>query len=230
MRCKRGDRAIGTTPEFPRPKYETLKLQSFKMSVNPEGTWTIEDATTLRGQSYTGTVKIYPLDRLYQVIWLTDRYHFAGLGFVEDNFLFTGWGVDSSYCVVLYRINADGTLEGRWTTPQSLGQVGWERATGGTPGELEGLYQVAGAYSDNRMPYTNTLAIGKAGDVYQLSSSRSQQSRGIGLRLNDWLLVNWGYGRNYGVIAYEIDRDAATGHWTAPGADKVATERLAKIC
>ncbi|MBP0006337.1 MAG: hypothetical protein J7642_21900 [Cyanobacteria bacterium SBC] len=205
-------------------------MQLLKMSAHPEGTWTISDAQTMRGRSYSGTVNIFPFGRVYQIVWLTDGHNFSGLGFAEDRYLFSGWGYDLSYCVVLYRIRPDGTLEGRWTTPQLFGDVGWERATDGMPGDLEGLYQATGAQSDNRSPYTQTLAISKVGEIYQLSNSRSPKTQGIGLRLGDWLVVNWGYGRNFGVMAYEIDRDSATGRWTRPGSDRVEIERLDKIC
>lgn len=200
------------------------------MPVTPEGTWTIADAQTLRGNPYTGTVNVHRNGDVYQVFWLTNSNNYSGLGFCQDNCLFVGWSFDLSFRVVLYRIKPDGSLEGQWTSPQFLGETGTESASGTQTGEIEGIYRISGSYPTPQPDYTNTIAIGQVGEIYQLSSSGTPQLQGIGLRSGDWLITNWGYGRNFGVMAYKLDRDSATGRWTRPGTDKVGTETLAKIC
>lgn len=200
------------------------------MPVSPEGTWTIADAQTLRGTPYTGTVTVQRSGEVCEILWLTDNYNFAGLGFHHDNILAVGWSFDLSFRPVLYRLQSDGTLEGEWTSPQLMGEIGSETARGGMATEMEGIYQVSGTYPDEKPPYKNTIAIGKVGDIYQLSSSATPQLQGIGLRSGDWLISNWGYRRNFGVMVYELDRDMAIGRWTRPGTDKVGVEKLVKIC
>ncbi|WP_159787062.1 hypothetical protein [Sodalinema gerasimenkoae] len=198
--------------------------------MTPEGTWTIADAQTLRGTPYKGTVQISRIGPVYQVFWLSDRSNFSGLGFYHDNRLCIGWSLDASYRVVVYRIQSDGTLEGQWTTPQMFGEIGSERASGDPSPEVEGLYNVSGTYPNKKPPYTNSIAIGKTGEIYQLSSSGTPKLKGIGLRSGDWFVSNWGYQSNFGVMIYELDQDTAAGRWTRPGSEQVGVEKLLKIC
>lgn len=44
--------------------------------------------------------------------------------------------------VVVYDLNSDGSLDGVWTWSSFNGRVGDERATGGTPGQIPGEYDV----------------------------------------------------------------------------------------
>ncbi|NMG58107.1 hypothetical protein E1H12_06085 [Geitlerinema sp. P-1104] len=198
--------------------------------MTPEGTWTIADAQTLRGTPYKGTVQISRIGSVYQIFWLSDRSNFSGLGFYHENRLCIGWSLDSSFRVVVYHIQPDGTLEGQWTTPQMFGETGSERASGEPSQEVEGLYQISGTYPKKQPPYTNNMAIGKTGEIYQLSSSGTSKLKGIGLRSGDWFVSNWGYNGNFGVMIYELDEEAALGRWTRPGSDQVGIEKLLKIC
>ena len=79
-------------------------------------------------------------------------------------------------------------------------------------------------------PYSNSIAIAKGGEIYQLSSSGTPKLKGIGLRSGDWFVSNWGYNNNFGVMIYELDQDTAMGRWTRPGSDQVGVEKLLKIC
>lgn len=198
--------------------------------MTPEGTWTIAQAKTMAGTPYSGTVQISRTGSVYQIFWLSDRSNFSGLGFYHDNRLCVGWSLDSSFRVVVYRIQRDGTLEGQWTTPQLFPELGTEQATGVSSQEVGGLYQVSGTYPKKQPPYTTSLAIGQKEQIYQLTSSGSPKLQGIGLRSGDWLVTNWGYDGKFGVMVYEIDRDTAEGRWTRPGTTQVGIEKLLKIC
>ena len=194
----------------------------------PAGRWNILEAKTLPGVSYTGTVDVTPRGDMFDLAWKTTGGSYAGLAFLEGNRLLAGWGPTGNFGVVVYRIHADGSLDGRWSTPEAQGQVGTERAEQGKPGTLEGLYQVTGNNPGGKGSYKGTLSIAKNGEVYDLSWSVGATYAGVGLRSGDTLAVGWGIGGGFGVVEYTLAGDKAEGRWTLPKASKVGTERLGR--
>lgn len=199
-----------------------------KTNINPEGTWTIAGAKTLNGTPYSGTVQIQPMGKIYTMSWLTTLGDYSGMAFLEDNYLFAGCGFDESYGVTLYKINPDGTLDGKWTVPLNKGAVDWEKAINDTPGELEGSYQING-FSAKIGSYEGTLNIRQLGDTYEVSWSVGVEYKGIGLRVNDWLIVCWGAGDLFSFV-YEIKGKKAQGRWAVIEQTEIAEEVLEKIC
>ena len=194
------------------------------------GSWKIADAQTLTGKAYTGTVRIAKIGAVYELQWDTSAGKYRGLGLADGNKLCTGWG-GKNFGVVLYRINGDGTLKGRWTIPGANEFEGTEEATGGTAGELEGEYSIAGSNPGGRGSYTGKLRIRKTGATYQLrwTIPGGQPYFGVGLKVGDALHVGWGTGADpYAVISYAFDGESAEGLWTVGGSEKTAKETLAK--
>jgi hypothetical protein len=70
--------------------------------------------------------------------------------------------------IVVYKINGDGTLEGVWAYPPLGGRVGTEIARGGSPGKIEGDYEVTIYGSNKEEIYNGNLKIEKEGEVYKL--------------------------------------------------------------
>jgi hypothetical protein len=88
--------------------------------------------------------------------------------------------------VVTYKINQDGSLDGRWTHPDLMGKTGTEKASAG---KLPGVRAVHIYGPDGTEISSGSLTIAALGDVYSLTWSVSQRGKqsvftGIGL-VND---------------------------------------------
>ncbi len=174
-------------------------------------------------------MRIAGIGAVYELEWNTTAGKYRGLGLAEGNKLCTGWG--KNFGVVLYKINGDGTLSGRWTIPGANEAEGKEEAIGGAPNELEGEYTIKGSNPGGKGGYEGKLRIRKTGATYQLrwTIPGSQPYFGIGLRAGDSLHVGWGSGKDsYAVVSYTFDGASAEGLWTIGGSDKTAKESLAK--
>ena len=195
------------------------------------GTWQIRDAKTLTGQIYGGTVRIASIGAVYEVRWNTSAGNYSGLGLADGDKLCTGWG-GKVFGVVLYKINADGTLTGRWTIPGANEAEGAETAAGGTPGKLEGEYEIKGTNPGGKGGYTGKLRIRQTGETYQLRWTIPGQRDyyGVGLKVGDSLHAGWSVGSaTYAVISYDFkDPNAPTGLWTVGDSRKTAKEDLKK--
>jgi hypothetical protein len=197
-----------------------------------EGVWRITEGRTPRGQSYTGSLDVVALgntNNLYRVSWQTSEGNYSGLGFYEDGRLMVGAGLDEGiYGVALYRIQNDGTLDGKWTLSTAEGAVGTEIATGGRRGELPGNYQIRstdpGAEDST---FGGELNIAQFRDTYQVTWNVDDQTyRGIGLRVNDWLVVGWGTGNDLAVMEYEFKGNQATARWARTGSRELGMEKI----
>ncbi|MBD2545280.1 MULTISPECIES: hypothetical protein [Planktothricoides] len=197
-----------------------------------EGTWELRDAKRPDNQKYTGTLEIEAFrdtNNLYNLSWETSAGDYTGLGFLEGDRLLVGYGLNEEiYGAVLYKINGDGTLEGRWTYSQANGAVGTEKAIGGIRGKLEGEYRIDG--TDPGQPdstYNGLLRINKVKDIYQVSwIVEDQVLLGVGLRVDDWLIVGWGQGNNFAVMDYKIERDKVKGRSAMSGQENLGKEEL----
>lgn len=197
-----------------------------------EGTWEITDGETPDDKDYDGTVEfsaIRDTSNLYNVSWETSTGDYTGLGFLEGDRLLVGYGLsDDIYGVALYKIKKNGTLEGRWSYSEADGTVGTEMAIGGIRDRLEGDYKVEGTDPGNPdSTYNGLLRINKVDDIYQVSwSIEDQVVLGVGLRVDDWLIVGWGSGDSFAVMDYEIDGEKAKGRWAMSGEEDLGKEKL----
>jgi hypothetical protein len=197
-----------------------------------EGTWEITDGETPDDNDYEGTVEINAVrdtSNLYNLSWETSTGDYTGLGFLEGDRLLVGYGLnDDIYGVALYKINNNGTLEGRWSYSEADGAVGTEMALGGIRDRLEGDYKVEGTDPGNPdSTYNGLLRINKVDDVYQVSwNIEDQVLLGVGLRVDDWLIVGWGAGDSFAVMDYEIDGDKAKGRSAMSGEGDTGKEKL----
>jgi len=87
--------------------------------------------------------------------------------------------------VITYRINADWSLDGRWTHPDVAGKTGIEKASGGVGG-LGGVRQVQIYGHDGAQIAAGSLTIAADGDRYLLTWSVSEGGKqsvftGVGL-------------------------------------------------
>jgi len=99
--------------------------------------------------------------------------------------------------VIVYQINPDGSLDGRWTHPEVKGSTGTERATGGTPGRVAGKYNVEIFDGANNKILKGSLEIAPLGSVYSLTwvgtplpaSGQVSTYTGVGLVPRDGMLA-----------------------------------------
>lgn len=199
-----------------------------KVKTDPAGTWTIVSGQTTNETPYSGTVQIHPMGKIYTVSWLTSVGDYSGLAFFEDCYLFAGCAFDDNYGVTLYKINPDGTLDGKWIMPSNKGVINFEKAVNGTPGQLEGTYQVSSS-SLNTEIYQGELNIRQLDATYQVTWSVGTEYQGVGLRANDWLIVCWGSGNPFSMV-YEVHGYKARGRWARLGKSSLGEETLENIC
>jgi hypothetical protein len=196
-----------------------------------DGTWRIAEARSGDGKNYTGTVVIQSVGQIHTLFWQTSTGNRSGIAFFEDGRLFVGWGTDeeTGSGIVIYKIAQDGTLDGKWTASYTAGEIGTEKATGGTPGKIEGDYQVTGTNPGSSGRYRGVLNIRKTGETYQLSWAAGTSFRGVGVRSGDWLVVGWGQNSTrFGVTDYAINGDKANGRWASFNQPSLGVENLVR--
>ena len=99
--------------------------------------------------------------------------------------------------VIVYQINHDGSLDGRWTHPEVNGATGTERATGGTPGRVDGKYNVEVFDGAHNAILRGSLEIAPIGGAYSLTwvgrhlpaGDHLSTFKGIGLMAKDGVLA-----------------------------------------
>ena len=218
----------------PQPALVTTKTddRALETARDPalfEGTWTITEAETLDGKPYSGRVQITKTGERYGVKWQSTASSSSGIGLASGNKLCVGWSAHD-FGVVFYKIGQDGTLKGRWAS-SALGRNdsdGLENATGGSPGKVEGAYDVKGT-NPGGDSYQAKLRITKTGQTYRLEWDVAGSSlNGVGFKVDDNLFAVWGDQEPFGVVSYSFDGAQAMGIWTLAGATRTATENLAK--
>lgn len=190
------------------------------------GTWKITKSFDLNGTSYEGAIKFSKNGKGYRLKWYTNAGSYEGVALKQGKNIFVGWG-NSTYGVVAYKINKDGTLAGDWMASQ--GKVaGTETLSGGKPGVIEGKYKVNGAMGEKA--YQGGITIKKTGTVYQLSwQLKPDGQKGVGIIVGDYLVVGWGFGTSFGVVNYTVNGNKMLGRWTIGAADREGIENLEKV-
>ena len=194
---------------------------------NPTGHWLLTEAPGNQGPSYSGTVDIQPFEGIYRLSWSGSMGNYSGLAFLEDNHLLGTWG-SQIHRLILYKINPDGALNGRWVCPMWPDRINQETAVEGKPGWLEGHYQISGTYPGMEDLYEGELDICMLGNTYQLTWYGDGRNHGVGLKVNDWLVVARDVGSNFGVINYTFEGDTAKGWWALPGNPNAGTAMLTR--
>ncbi|MFB2838578.1 hypothetical protein [Floridanema evergladense] len=195
---------------------------------SPVGTWTITAAKTTDETPYFGTVQIHQMGEIYSMSWLTTLGDYPGIAFFENGNLYAACSADAAYGVSLYQINSDGTLDGKWATGYCTGIVETEKAVGGTPNQVAGTYNVQGTFKNTSI-YEGVLQVTSLGEIYQVSWLVGHEYKGVGLQVNDQLIVAWGEGTVFG-LHYQIEGDRATGNWAMRESTTLGTESLYRIC
>jgi hypothetical protein len=200
--------------------------------VNVAGRWQITDAANFTGEAYGGSIEMRVSSTgVVDLDWLDEQGNIAqtGIGLVEDGHLFAAWCATPAYGFCLYKLGPDGTMQARWTMAGAAGRLATETASGGTPGKLEGQYDIEGVPLTPGGRYKGTLAVAKRGDTYSVVwNTADGKYQGVGLRHGDYLAVAWSVERaeGYGIVDYKLEKDAAKGRWTQIGSTDLSFEIL----
>lgn len=178
--------------------------------------------------NYKGALEVIKRGDVYQFKWNAGRTY-DGVGVQTDNAVAVSYteGSDGTGCgVVLYKIGADGSLDGKagyWGKNDDES----EKATRTSGSSLEGDYSVAGKNTAGN-DYKGTLSIKAEGSGYALTWNTGSTLNGFGIKQGDKLAVGLG-GKQCGFVAYDVAGDGTmNGRWGSVGSTSVGTETAKK--
>ncbi|MBX7170210.1 MAG: hypothetical protein K1X72_04580 [Pyrinomonadaceae bacterium] len=186
--------------------------------------------TNPNGQgTYVADLKVTKHGEVYQFSWDTGGNKYDGVGVQTDNFVSVAFteGTNGKGCgVKLYKINSDGSLDGKlgyW----GKDSIETEKAVRTSGTDLAGEYQITGK-NQNDEEYKSKLTISPSGPGFTFKWKGANSFNGGGVRLEN--MVTAGFGADQcGFVAYEIKPDGSlVGKWGAGGVDQFGTEKAIK--
>lgn len=220
--CNKSDSS--TTPATPDSSKTPVPAAIKDITGNYDVTGTNENGAG----NYKGTLKVIEHGDVYQFTWDVGK-QYDGVGVKTDNTVaaaFTG-GTNGTGCgVVLYKIGADGSLDGKagyWGTDTDES----EKANRTSGSGLEGDYSVTGKNTKGN-EYKGTLKIKAEGGGYSFVWNTGSPVEGFGIKQGDMVAVGLG-GKQCGFVSYEIAGDGTlNGKWGGSGTTSVGTETAKK--
>lgn len=182
--------------------------------------------TNPNGTNYNGNLTVTKRDEVYQFSWTSGDREYDGVGVRTDNTVAVSFtqGADGKGCgVVLYKVGADGSLDGRsgyWGVNTSE----TEKAVRTSGGGLRGTYDVTGK-NPNGADYKGKLAVNKQGAGFSFQwDIGGTPFTGFGIQSGDKAAVGFG-GQQCGFVSYEINADGSLeGKWGGQGSTVTGTE------
>ena len=177
------------------------------------------------GAPYKAGLVVTPRDDVYQFSWLSGSSKYDGVGVMTDNTVAVSYtsGSDGKGCgVVLYKIGADGTLDGvsgYWGN--NVAEK--EKAVRDRGTDLEGRYEISGTNTGGKS-YKGELNIKKDGEGYVFEWNAGSLLTGYGIRTGDKVAVGFG-GKQCTFVAYDVKPDGTLdGKWGGQSARSFGTE------
>jgi hypothetical protein len=137
-------------------------------------------------------------------------------------------GTDGKGCgAVVYKIGADGSLDGIWGE-WGVNSSGTEKAVqvGESKGGV-GTFDATGTNADGS-EYKGKLTVTKGGnDVYQFAWATGTNYNGTGVKMGDYLAAGSG-AKQCGFVIYEVKGNTLEGKWGVPGSTSLGTEKATK--
>jgi hypothetical protein len=193
------------------------------------GTYDISGMNENGAGAYKGTLAITNRGDVYQLSWDTAGKKYDGVGVRTGNTVASAFasGDSGEGCgVVLYKIGADGSLDGKagyWGNNSSEAETA-KRTKGDS---LEGEYDVSGKNTAGQ-EYTGKLVVKKSGAGYTFSWKAGASIEGFGIRQGDTVSVGLG-GNKCGFVSYELKPGGTLeGKWGGYGSKSVGTETAKK--
>ena len=186
----------------------------------------IISGTNPNGSTYDGNLNITKQGEVYQFSWTSGPREYDGVGVRSDDIVAVAFtdGSDGKGCgVVLYKVGADGSLDGRsgyWGVNTSESEKGVR--TNGV--DLAGTYDVTGKNTAGQ-DYKGKLAVNKSGRGHSFKWDVGGRSfTGFGVQNGDKAAVGLG-GSQCGFVSYEIMKDGRlSGTWGGQGSTEFGTE------
>ncbi len=208
---------------------DSTSTSSSPMSSDLAGTYSVNGAGA-DGKTYQGEVAVTKRDEVYQMSWKLGAESYDGVAVQSGNTLAAAYttGTDGKGCgAVVYKINADNSLEGKWGE-WGVNSVGTEKAVpaseviGGV-----GTLNVTGTNADGSA-YKGKLTVTKSGnDVYQFAWETGTNFVGTGVRMGSYLAAGSG-AKQCGFVIYEVKGNTLEGKWGVPGSTTLGTEKATK--
>lgn len=177
------------------------------------------------GAPYKAMLVVTPRDDVYQFSWDSGGNKYDGVGVVTDKTVAVSYtdGENGKGCgVVLYKIGADGSLDGKagyWGVNSAESEKGTRKS--GT--DLDGTYDVSGTNVEGK-DYKGTLDVKKDGEGYTFNWDAGGSLTGFGIKQGDKAIVGFG-GKQCAFVAYEIKPDGTLdGKWGGQGNRSFGTE------
>ena len=181
------------------------------------------------GGIYEADLIVTNRDDVYQFSWDSKGKKYDGVGVQTDDKVAVSFtdGTNGKGCgVTLYKINSDGTLDGKagyWGNNNKE----TEKATRTSGSDLEGEYDIEGKNPEGET-YKGKLKVKKDGEGYRFSWSGVNSFEGFGVKQGDTVSVGFG-GAQCGFVAYEIKSDGTLdGKWGGQGSTELGTETAKK--
>ena len=169
-------------------------------------------------------------DEVYQMSWKIGEESYDGVAVQSGNTIAAAYttGTDGKGCgAVVYKINSDNSLEGKWGE-WGVNSSGTEKAVPvGDVVDGVGTMDVSGTNADGSA-YKGKLTVTKgANDVYQFAWDTGTKFIGTGVRMDRYLAAGSG-AKQCGFVIYEIKGDTLEGKWGVPGSTALGTEKATK--
>lgn len=179
--------------------------------------------------NYAADLVVTNRDDVYQFSWDSKGVKYDGVGVQTENKVAVSFtdGEDGKGCgVVLYKINSDGSLDGKtgyWGTNTKE----TEKATRTGGSDLAGDYDVEGKNTDGDS-YKSKLSVKQSGEGYTFDWSGATPLKGFGIKQGDTVSVGFG-GAKCSFVAYEVKSDGTLeGKWGGANSTSFGTETAKK--
>ncbi len=166
------------------------------------------------GGAYKAALTVTSREDVYQFSWKSGSNVYDGVGVTNDSSVAVAFttGKDGEGCgVVLYKVNADGSLDGKvgyW----GENKMETEKAVRKSGSDLEGEYEISGKNPEGQ-EYKGKLAVKKEGLGYQFNWDAGDTLEGFGIRAGNLVAVGFG-GKQCSFVGYDIQPDGTLdGKW-----------------
>ena len=196
-----------------------------KVSANIAGKYDAEGTNPDGAGKYKASLIVTPREDVYQFSWNSLGNDYDGVGVVTDDAVAVAYttGKDGKGCgVVLYKINSDGSLDGKvgyW----GENRLETEKAIRKSGTDLEGDYEISGKNPEGQ-EYSGTLKVTKHGTGFDFIWAAPDTLEGFGIRAGDLIAVGFG-GKQCAFVGYDIKADGTLdGRWGGREVKSLGTE------
>ena len=177
------------------------------------------------GAAYKAALTITPRDDVFQFSWKSGKNDYDGVGVLQESAVAVAFtdGKNGDGCgVVLYKVNSDGSLDGKvgyW----GVNKMETEKAVRKSGTDLEGEYEITGKNPDGQ-EYKGKLNVKKEGLGYAFNWSAPDTLEGFGIQAGNLVAVGFG-GKQCSFVGYDIKPDGTLdGKWGFKTSKSLGTE------